>query len=105
MLFQVKNMTCGGCAKSITRAIAAVDAAARIEADVARRLVRVESSANERDVLDAIQAAGYRAIVVPDTVHAPREGCCGCGGSSKAKQVDIAQSEHERGASCCGPSH
>lgn len=61
--YQVPDMTCGGCAARITRAIQTLDAAARIEVDRAQRLVRVESAAAQaRDVENAIREAGYTPI-------------------------------------------
>lgn len=60
---RVPDMTCGGCAASVTRAIRAVDAAARIEIDQAQRLVRVESAAAQApDIESAIREAGYTPV-------------------------------------------
>ena len=104
MLVRIETMTCSGCARKIGQAIATVDGSARVEADVSQRLLRIESTAEPRDVLQAIESAGYRAIVVPEGVHAPRAGCCGCGGASQAKAVDTRQTPRATQASCCGPS-
>lgn len=59
--FHVPNMTCGGCAKSVTKALQSVDPKARIETDPAAREVRVESSAAESDLVAVLEEAGYPA--------------------------------------------
>ncbi|WP_018184838.1 heavy-metal-associated domain-containing protein [Kaistia granuli] len=57
--FTVPNMTCGGCAKSVTRALQSVDADARIETDPPTREVRVQTSANEAALRAVLSEAGY----------------------------------------------
>ena len=42
MDLKIENMTCGGCAKSVTKAIQSVDSAAKIETNPAARAVKVE---------------------------------------------------------------
>lgn len=62
--YRVSDMTCGGCAARITRAIQTVDAIARVEVDRAQRLVRVEpAAAQARDIEQAIREAGYTPTV------------------------------------------
>ena len=43
MQFHIENMTCGGCACGVTRAIHTVDPAANVEADPPKRKVVVTS--------------------------------------------------------------
>ena len=45
MDLKIENMTCGGCAKSVTKAIQSVDSAAKIETNPAARAVKVETTA------------------------------------------------------------
>ena len=59
--FTVPNMTCGGCAKSVTRALQSVDAGARIETDPAKREVLVETRIAESALRAALEEAGYPA--------------------------------------------
>ena len=59
--FHVPNMSCGGCAKSVTKALQSVDAEARIETDPAAREVRVESSTDEQALFAVLEEAGYPA--------------------------------------------
>lgn len=59
MEFHVENMTCGGCARGVTRAIQAVDADAKVVADPPNRSVKVETTASEQQVVDALTEAGF----------------------------------------------
>ncbi|OCP19215.1 MULTISPECIES: heavy-metal-associated domain-containing protein [unclassified Ensifer] len=58
-LFTVPNMTCGGCAKSVTRALQSVDADAKIETDPPKREVRIQTSVREADLRAILFEAGY----------------------------------------------
>ena len=57
--FKVSDMTCGHCASSIARAVKELDATAKVEFSLAERLVRVESTASNDDLAEAIGEAGY----------------------------------------------
>jgi len=59
--FKVPGMTCGGCARSITKAIQSMDPAAKIDTNVAERFVTIETAANEQSLADVIREAGYEA--------------------------------------------
>ena len=61
--FRVPNMTCGGCAKSVTKAVQSVDPRARVETDPAAREVRVETAADERALLAVLEEAGV--VIAP----------------------------------------
>jgi copper chaperone len=61
MQFHVENMTCGGCAKSVTKAIQSVDPAASIETDPATRKVVVTSSRARSEFEAVLVEAGYPA--------------------------------------------
>lgn len=58
---QVANMTCGGCAKGVTRAIRSVDPEAAVEVDLAKRFISVKSTGDASPIIDAIRRAGYQA--------------------------------------------
>jgi len=65
--FHVPNMTWGGCAKSVTKALQSVDPKARIETNPASREVRIESAAaDERALLVVLEEAGYPAERRPE---------------------------------------
>ncbi|MDI7065421.1 heavy-metal-associated domain-containing protein, partial [Klebsiella pneumoniae] len=59
MEFQVNDMSCGGCARSITNAVKQVDPAASVDVDIAQKTVKVSSSISPEKVLNAISEAGY----------------------------------------------
>ncbi len=63
---RVPNMACGGCARSVTAALASVDPKARVETDPSAREVRVASSAAEKELLAVLEEAGYPAERLPD---------------------------------------
>lgn len=61
--FEVNDMTCGHCASTITKALKAVDADARVEIDLAAHRVQIEPAAADADELrEAIQDAGYTPV-------------------------------------------
>lgn len=59
MEFHVENMTCGGCARGVTRAIQSVDADAQVLTDPPKRSVKVETSATQQQVIKALTEAGF----------------------------------------------
>ncbi|RDL47926.1 hypothetical protein BLJAPNOD_05152 [Ensifer sp. M14] len=58
-IFTVPDMTCGGCAKSVTKALVSVDSDATIETDPPKREVRVRTSASEVAIRAVLSEAGY----------------------------------------------
>jgi copper chaperone len=44
MEFEVKDISCGGCANSITRAVTSVDPAAKPDIDVTTKIVKIDSA-------------------------------------------------------------
>ena len=61
MELRIESMTCGGCAKSVTRAIQSVDPNARIETDPAARTVKLQTTATLDAVQGVLEEAGYPA--------------------------------------------
>lgn len=61
MRFHVPDMSCGGCARSVTAAISSLDAQAEVGADTASRTISVKTTASETVVLKALEEAGYPA--------------------------------------------
>ena len=59
--FQVNDMTCGHCVSAITKAVAEVDAAAKVDIDLPTHRVRIQGS----DQVDAIRAAITEAGYTP----------------------------------------
>lgn len=61
MQFHIENMTCGGCVRSVTKAIQSVDPSAQVSADPATHKVDVTTTA-PREKLQAVLAdVGYAA--------------------------------------------
>jgi copper chaperone len=58
----VKDMTCGHCASTITRAVKDVDAQGRCEIDLDAKRVRIESSHPADEFVAAIEEAGYTPV-------------------------------------------
>ncbi|NPT54366.1 heavy-metal-associated domain-containing protein [Paraburkholderia elongata] len=59
MEFEILDMSCGGCASAITRAVTGVDLAAKLDIDVTTKYVKVDSTLAPDRVLAAIEAAGF----------------------------------------------
>jgi copper chaperone len=84
--FQVKDMTCGHCIGSITKAVKAVDSGARVQIDLATHRVEIEpTKAGAAELGDAIKEAGFTPVAIENSATAPvatssnaRKGCC-CG--------------------------
>ena len=61
MQFHIENMTCSGCARSVTRAVQSIDTRAIIKADPENRKIDVETSAARIDIEAVLTEAGYPA--------------------------------------------
>jgi copper chaperone len=59
MQFQIDSMVCGGCVRSVTKAIQGVDPAAEVSADPATHLVAVKTGAAREAIVAALVKAGY----------------------------------------------
>ena len=57
--YQVDDMTCGHCVATITAALGALDAGARVDIDLGAHRVKVESAQPAARIEEAIRAAGY----------------------------------------------
>jgi copper chaperone len=60
----VPEMSCGHCKAAIEKAVAGVDADARVSVDLENRTVSIESSIADAALIDALKAGGYEATVV-----------------------------------------
>lgn len=59
MEFHVESMTCGGCSRGVTKAIQSVDANAHVITDPPSRSVKVETTATQQQVVEALTEAGF----------------------------------------------
>lgn len=57
--FDIPDMTCGHCVRTITQAVRSIDPGAQVQADLATHSVGVTSSASASSLSAAIAAAGY----------------------------------------------
>ena len=82
--FEVKDMSCGGCAATITRAVRSADKSAEVQVDLPRHRVEVRGGTLDAATLAAsIAAVGYKPVladpvVAPAGAPAKASGCC-CG--------------------------
>ena len=60
MKFHIPNMSCGGCARGVTRAIEKVDAQAKVNVDLDSKWVDVDSTATAADLAAALTAADFQ---------------------------------------------
>jgi len=84
--FEVKDMTCGHCISTITKAVNDVDLGAKVQIDLATHRVTIDSTeADAAGLSDAISRAGYTPVAVEAGVErvavkaAPTRGGCCCG--------------------------
>lgn len=81
-ILSIEGLHCGGCGRTIERALRQVHGVRTVEVDVGQKMVVVEGSASVRDLVAAVDAAGYEARSV-DKVAATVDGntatkcCCG----------------------------
>ena len=59
MQFQIDNMACGGCARSVTQAIHSVDPQAKVAIDLPLKRVDVVTGADEAAVTAVLEDVGY----------------------------------------------
>ena len=57
--FAIPDMVCGGCVASVTRAVQAVDPAARVAANLETHTVEIESASAANALAAAITEAGF----------------------------------------------
>ncbi|MBW4679379.1 MAG: heavy-metal-associated domain-containing protein [Microcoleus vaginatus WJT46-NPBG5] len=56
---KVPKMACSACVKTITKAVTAIDPAAKVDADTKTKQVTIETQQSEAAVKKVIAAAGY----------------------------------------------
>lgn len=63
MKLLIENMTCGGCVRGVTATIQDVDANAKVDIDLATKIVTVETSESLDKVTAALAEDGFPAKV------------------------------------------
>ena len=56
---KVNNMTCGHCVNRITQAVKAVDPAAKLDANLEKKIVSIDSTHKLAEITAALAEAGY----------------------------------------------
>lgn len=56
---KLPDMSCGHCAGAVTQAVKLVDANAKVEVDLATKLVKIDSREDREDFAQALAEAGY----------------------------------------------
>jgi len=57
--FKLPAMSCGHCVSSVTEAVKQVDPAAKVDVDLATKLVKVETLQPREPIAKALAEAGY----------------------------------------------
>jgi len=57
----IPDMTCGHCKAAVEKAVASVDAGAKVAVDLDTRTVEIDSSADLGAILAALKEEGYEA--------------------------------------------
>ena len=57
--FKVDGMACGGCVRGVTGAIQHLDPQSTVEVDLASKTVKVNSERPAKDIVGAIEGAGF----------------------------------------------
>ena len=81
--FEVKDMTCGHCVSTITKAVKGADKDAKVQVELATHTIQIEpTEASASELSDAIKEAGYMPVLIGaqslESSQAKRGGCC-CG--------------------------
>lgn len=63
MQFHIERMACGGCARTVTEAIKAIDSNAKVETDTVAKTVKVETSLTSDEIGKTLADVGYPATV------------------------------------------
>jgi copper chaperone len=63
--FDIATLSCGHCARAVTEAVQALDPAARVEVDLGRKHVSVDTRAAAAQVAAALTEAGYPPAPAP----------------------------------------
>ncbi len=60
--YQTEGMTCQNCVKRITSEIKKIDSNAKVNADLTKQTIAVESNEDSKKISAAIESAGYPVI-------------------------------------------
>jgi copper chaperone len=60
--FNIPSMSCGHCVKAVTQAVHGVDPQARVDVNLDTQQVKVDSTAEQGRIVDALKEAGYEPV-------------------------------------------
>ena len=94
----VKDMTCGHCVGVVRQAGKTLDPNARIEVDLEDRRVRVEGRSGGGELVRALGAAGYSAVVAGTKASAavPQRAAAAVAVEWRAENTVISQREQQQ---------
>ncbi|HED33152.1 MAG TPA: heavy-metal-associated domain-containing protein [Gammaproteobacteria bacterium] len=64
--FKVNGMKCEGCAEAVEKAVKKLGGVVSIEVDLDSSMVVVNATVSARSIGDAIDEAGFNAILIPE---------------------------------------
>ena len=79
--FEVKNMTCGHCVSTITRALKSLDRDALVNVDLGKKIVQIQpGDSDAQELSDAIKEAGYSPVQVIESGESTKspQSAAGC---------------------------
>ncbi|HET9238053.1 MAG TPA: cation transporter [Oligoflexus sp.] len=60
--FKVEGMTCNHCVQAITKSLTKLDSRAKVQVDLASKLVKVDSVEDPKTLAAEIEEAGYTVL-------------------------------------------
>lgn len=83
IILNIPGMHCGGCARTIEKALRSVSGVDAVSADAGRKIAEIDGSASSADLVAAVKTAGYEAEVAtnvrnPEERPPAKSKCC-CG--------------------------
>lgn len=79
--FEVKDMTCGHCVSTITKAMKTLDKDAQVNVDLGKQIVQIEpGDSDAQELSDAMKEAGYSPVQVIESAKITEnaESSTGC---------------------------
>jgi copper chaperone len=59
---KVSGLTCGGCVKSLTNALKAVDSKLEVDVDLNTQVVRIKGQISQEKIALTIEEAGFKVV-------------------------------------------
>ncbi len=59
---KVSGLTCGGCVKSLSNALKAIDPNLEVDIDLSTQIVRINGKNSKEEITLAIEEAGFKVV-------------------------------------------